>query len=228
MCYNIYCYYKRKRLIIIEKNLNEYKIKENVAYVALKKKDGSTIDCKIDIDDLQNVLDNGLWFAEWHKDFNSYLVQHYVKGPKGREKQTLHSFILGSHSKVPIRHINGDTLDNRKSNIEIYDKNTPNDYKELDNKTVALILRDNYGRENGKTIVDKEDLNKVMSFGYAWVPYKIGTKPYAVANTPFGRIFLNRFIMDTPEDMITNHINLNTLDNRKANLENISLETEEE
>ena len=139
------------------------------------------------------------------------------------EKQTLHAFILGALPNAPIRHLNGNTLDNRKANIALFDQNTINDYKELDSDTIAIILRDKYGRENGRTFIDKEDFDKVVNSRYAWILYKNNSKPYAVANTPEGRIFLNKFIMDTPENFITHPINLNTLDNRKSNLENVSL-----
>ncbi|MGV8979968.1 hypothetical protein [Clostridium sp.] len=37
---------------------------------------------------------------------------------------------------------------------------------------------------------------------------------------------MNRFIMSTDQDMVTHPINLNTLDNRKANLENKTAELE--
>jgi hypothetical protein len=211
-----------------EAKVNEYEVKGNVVYLKLKKKDGSTIDAKIDADDLQMVLDGGTWFAEWHKDFNSYLAKHYIDGPKHKEKQTLHSFILAADSKEPIRHLNGDTLDNRKSNLEIYNKNTPNDYRELDAETAAVILRDNYGRENGRTIIDKEDLDKVIGNGYTWVYYRSDKKPYAVANTPSGRIYLNNFVMDATDNITTHHINLNTLDNRKSNLKSTELVKEPE
>lgn len=139
------------------------------------------------------------------------------------EKQTLQAFILGELSKAPIRHLNGNTLDNRKANIQVFDQNTINDYKEVNSETISIILRDKYGRENGKTLVDKEDFDKIINSRYAWILYKLNSKPYAVANTPEGRIFLNKFIMDTPENSVTHPINLNTLDNRKCNLENVSL-----
>ena len=122
--------------------------------------------------------------------------------------------------KAPIRHLNGNTLDNRKSNIEIFDHTAINDYKVLDENTIAIILRDKYGKENGRTFIDKEDLDKVVTKGYTWVLYISNKEPYAIANTPSGRVYLNRFILDTPEEMITHPINLNTLDNRKSNLEN--------
>ena len=139
----------------------------------------------------------------------------------------MQSFILEVHPKAPVRHINGDTLDNRKCNLEVYDQNTINSYEELDEDSVAVILRDRYGKEKSRTIIDKEDVNRVINNGYAWVLFKKDTEPYAVANTPGGKIYLNRFIMGTTEDMVTHPINLNTLDNRKANLENKNANVED-
>jgi hypothetical protein len=199
---------------------NAFEVNKNVAYVKLEKKNGSTIDTKIDAEDLQRLLDSGTWFAEWNKDFNGYIAKHYIDGSMHKEKQSLQSFILNVDSKTPIKHLNGDTLDNTKSNLEIYNRNTHNDYKELDAESIAVILRDSNGVENGKTIIDKVDLYRIINNGYPWVFYKVNEKPYAVANTPSGRLYLDRFIMDTPDDMIVHHINLNTLDNRKINLEN--------
>ncbi|WP_341350171.1 hypothetical protein [Clostridium lundense] len=113
-------------------------------------------------------------------------------------------------------------MDNRKSNLEIYNQNDKiNDYEELDKNTIAIILRDKYGIKKAKSLIDKKDLDRVINKGYTWVYYKSNGKPYAVANSPEGRIYLNRYIMDTPENAITHHINLNTLDNRKCNLENV-------
>lgn len=130
---------------------------------------------------------------------------------------------MRTHPKAPIRHRNGNTLDNRKDNLAVFDQNTINDYKEVDSETIAIILRDKYGKENGKALIDKEDYDKIVNSRYAWILYKINSKPYAVANTTEGRIFMNKFIMDTPENMVTHPINLNTLDNRKCNLENVAL-----
>jgi len=203
----------------------------NVAYLILQKKDGTTINTTIDAEDLTKVLEKGTWFAQWHKDFNNYLVQtlseQFVGGKKNIEKQTLQAFLLNVHTKAPIRHLNGDTLDNRKSNLELYEQNKINDYQEFNANTIAIILRDKYGKENGKTLIDKEDLDRVINTGYSWVSHKINREPYAVANTPDGRIFLNRFIMQTSENKVTHAINLNTLDNRKANLEHITLHEED-
>ncbi|MHB8061142.1 MAG: hypothetical protein ACYDG2_00700 [Ruminiclostridium sp.] len=194
----------------------------------MQKKDGTTINTTIDAEDLTKVLEKGIWFAQWHKDFNNYLAQtlneQIVGDKKIIEKQTLQAFLINVHTKAPIRHLNGDTLDNRKSNLELYEQNRINDYQEFNADTIAIILRDKYGKETGKTLIDKEDFDRVISTGYSWVCHKIHGEPFAVANTPEGRIFLNRLIMQTPKNKVTYAINLNTLDNRKTNLEHITLQ----
>lgn len=211
-----------------ETKANEYEVKENIAFVKLRKKDGTIIDTKIDSDDLDRVLEKGTWFAEWNKDFNSYLVKTLSSSSEGgkntKEKQTLQSFILGTNTRTPIRHLNGDTLDNRKSNIKIYDQNAViNDYEIVDADSVYIILRDKYGRKNGKTLIDREDLDRVINSFHSWVYYFHEGEHYAVANTKNGRIFLHNFIMNTPEDMVTKYVTHNTMDNRKSNLKNVPI-----
>lgn len=146
------------------------------------------------------------------------LGSYYINEKKYRRKQGLQFFILDVDTKAPVRHCNGDYLDNRKANLEIYNKNSVNEYEEIDEKTIAVILKDRYGKEKARTIIDKEDLDRVINNGYTWVYSNKEFQPYAVANTPQGKIYLNKYVLSISEDD-TNHINLNTLDNRKSNLE---------
>ncbi len=201
---------------------NKYEVNGSIAYLEVYKKNGSTTKTMIDADDLPMVLEKGTWFAQWHKDFNNYLVLTFGEN----SKETLQAFLLKVPTKAPVRHINGDTLDNRRCNLELYEQNKTNDFQEFDSKAVTLILRDKYGNEKGKTIIDKEDLDRVINTGYCWVNHKVNGESYAVANTPEGRIFLNRFILQSTENEVTHAINLNTLDNRKSNLESIKLNEE--
>jgi HNH endonuclease len=61
-----------------------------------------------------------------------------------------------------------------------------------------------------KALIDDEDYDKVS--GYKW--YYSG-RGYANTNKS---IKMHRLIMDAPPGMVVDHINGNTLDNRKANL----------
>lgn len=215
-----------------EKIVNEYETNGETVMLKLSKRDGTALNISavIDAEDLKAVLEKGTWFAEWSKDFNSYIVIHvfdyYAEGKRHTGKQTLQAFLLKVHSKAPIRHVNGDTLDNRKANLEIYIQKNTNNYDFFDENSSVILLRDKYGNKEAKALVDNDDLERVLKFGYAWVCHRVKGELYAVANTPGGRIFLNRFIMNTPEDMVTHAINRNNLDNRKANLKNIPVDEE--
>ncbi|WP_316569240.1 HNH endonuclease [Neobacillus sp. YIM B06451] len=206
---------------------NEYEVKGDIAFLKLNRRDGSSITTQIDAEDLQRVLEKGTWFTEWHSDFENYLVHNvtycYVNGKKHRKKTTLHSFIMGVDNKEPIRHADKNTLNNCKANLKVYSRDMMNDYEEMENDTVAIILRDKHGKEKARTLIDKEDLERVKTNGYTWVHFKGKGYPYAVSYSPEGRIYLHRFIMNTPDGMVTDHLNHNTLDNRKSNLRNATI-----
>jgi len=74
-----------------------------------------------------------------------------------------------------------------------------------------------YTKENFKIIIDTEDLCKVKN-----MYWRIGSKGYAICDKTINkkniRIMMHRLIVNTPEGLYTDHINHNTLDNRKCNL----------
>jgi hypothetical protein len=219
---------QRKRCLTINKDYkkieNTYEIQDKVALITLLKKNGTPLITKIDAEDLEKVQKIGTWFVEWHKDFNNYLVQNISpiteNGKTIPVKRNLQSIIMDINSKAPIRHINGDTLDNRKSNLEVFERNAKNDYEIIDENTIALILKDKYGNPQAKALISKEDLDYVVTSEYSWVFYKSKGEPCVIANTPNGRIRLDRLLMKPDEKMTVHHINLNPLDNRRYNLEN--------
>ncbi|WP_202127920.1 hypothetical protein [Clostridium sp. C2-6-12] len=191
--------------------------------ISVLKKDGTELICKIDTFDAERVKNAGIWFAEWHKDFNNYLVQTLtttkVNGKNMPAKQTIQSVILDVNTKAPIKHLNGNTLDNRKENLELYNRNLKNDCTKIDHETMGIILRDKFGNPKETALISMEDVNKVVKDGYNWVTYKKGMEIMVVANTKDGRIRLDELIMNPDETMKIHHINLNPLDNRRKNLE---------
>lgn len=203
---------------------NKFEIKDDIALITVLKKNGSELVSKIDVEDLDKVKGMGNWFAEWNKEFNNYIVQNISSTNKNKKakplKQNLQAAILYTNPKAPIRHINGDTLDNRKSNLEIVERNTKNDTEILSEDTIALILKDKFGNPEDKALISKEDLELVSTDEYSWVTHKTRGEISVVANTPEGRIQLDVLLMNPTENQYIHHINLNPLDNRRCNLEN--------
>ncbi|NFG61932.1 MULTISPECIES: hypothetical protein [unclassified Clostridium] len=206
---------------------NNYEINNKIAFITILKKNGEELTTKIDVEDLNKVKELGNWFAEWNKDLNSYIVQNISLTKMNKKskplKQSLQSIILDTNPKTPIRHINGDTLDNRRSNLEIVERNIRNDYEVVNDDTIAILLRDKYGKVQNKALISKEDLRKVVTDTYTWVLHKNYDNLCVIANTPNGRIHLDRVLMNPDENQTVHHINLNPLDNRRSNLETTSI-----
>lgn len=203
---------------------NEYEIQDDKAVLKLKKRNGSFIDAQIDTRDLEKVLNKGTWSPEWNKDYNNYLVQNISYSDEGgkklKKKIPLHLFIMDVDSKTHIRHLDGDSLNNCRSNLKIYSQETKNDYEEIDDDTVAIILRDKNGVKKAKTLIDKDDLERVINSGFTWCYYRYNNSPYAVANTAEGRVYLHKFILntETEEEIVMDLKNHDTLNNRKKEL----------
>lgn len=64
---------------------NIFEIKGEATLVTIYKKNGTPLKTQIDTEDLEKVKSVGTWFAEWNKDFNSYLVQN-ISSSKGNKK----------------------------------------------------------------------------------------------------------------------------------------------
>lgn len=205
---------------------NKYETQGSVTLITILKKNNTELMAKIDTEDLEKVQAMGIWFAEWHKDFNSYLVQNSTITKENKKikstKRNLQSVILDTQASAPIRHINGDTLDNRKCNLELVDTKEKNAYEVIDDETIAVILRDRYGKTQEKALVSFKDLDRVINKRYTWIYHKGYKQPQVIAHTPNGKVHMEDVIMKPGEEERVHHINLNPLDNRRKNLENKS------
>ena len=74
------------------------------------------------------------------------------------------------------------------------------------------------------TIIDKEDAEKVNQFSWFYQNGYAMLRTYEGVGKKRKAIYLHRFINNTPPDKHTDHINGNTLDNRKKNLRTCTIQ----
>ncbi len=95
---------------------NEYVYYNNYAEIILKDKNCVEVArCKIDLDDIEKCKKYKWHLRKVHK--NQYAIAT-IKGSKDI-KVHLHRLILNYDGEQDVDHINGDGLDNRKSNLRI-------------------------------------------------------------------------------------------------------------
>lgn len=97
-----------------------------------------------------------------------------------------------------------------------------NNHYLIDDNIAKIILNSpKYGEKI--CLIDKEDLNKILEFSTVKLKYERSNNSfYAVfqtwKNNKPSNIPLHRFIINAPKNLEVDHINHNTLDNRKSNL----------
>lgn len=101
----------------------------------------------------------------------------------------------------------GDFLDST-----IYDSN---EYI-TDGGVVKIILKDKHCRPVGEAIIDLDDLDRCKAV--KWYARKTKNGIYAIGTVASKKVFLHRFVLNYDGHDDVDHINRNTLDNRKSNL----------
>jgi len=73
-----------------------------------------------------------------------------------------------------------------------------------------------------ETLISTDDLERVKEFPKRW-SYNSGyIRGELIIKGFIKNIYLHRYIMDTPEGIVVDHINRRPLDNRKINLRNVT------
>ena len=105
---------------------NNYIIDEEngIAKIELTRKDGTVLWTKIDLEDLDRVINFPYtWSAKYDPDLEQYYVEatvHRKLIEEGYSKaMKLHKFVMNVNDDRVVDHINHDTLDNTKTNLRV-------------------------------------------------------------------------------------------------------------
>lgn len=112
--------------------LNIFEFKDDYVIIHITRRNGDKFEALIDLEDYDKIKDM-CWHATWHIRSKWYYIEHtkYLGISNGKPQYqfiTLHKFIMKSKEKEDVDHINGDTFDNRKSNLRVinHSDNTKN------------------------------------------------------------------------------------------------------
>ncbi|WML48479.1 hypothetical protein RCG23_25170 [Neobacillus sp. PS3-34] len=203
---------------------NAIEVHDDVAYMSINRRNEEGLVIKIDSNQL-DLVKKYTWICEKKKDIDDYVVYTKIYDVSSSKKQTLRKVLLGNSDEKTAYFVNGDRLDFRMENIKLYSEQMTNKYLK-ETGIVHIFLKVKNEENYVVTMIDEEDLLKVSSLGYTWHYYQGNGEPYAVntivINGDRRRVYLHRVVMDAPEDKIVDHINHDTLDNRKRNLRNVT------
>ena len=150
--------------------VNKYKIINDFAIIYLDKKDGTSMECKIDLEDLDKVLNfSNKWYSSYRKKIDGYYAcaNYYVEDKNNNLKHKtmyLHRMILNiSDRNIRIDHIDYNTLNNTKSNLRVSNAETNSTNRSRINKNNKLGYR-NICEVGGKLIIQLQvdGKNKVL------------------------------------------------------------------
>jgi len=165
---------------------NEYRITGQVAWVDVSTKSQPTAATQIDIDDLEKVIHfrgvNGRlrWIAHDSSEINAVWGNYVFATDR---KTRLHRLIMNlDDPTLIIDHINGDTFDNRKSNLRIITRaeNNKNMRMHINNTSggtgVSLDPRNNNFKVNIQLHGKKMFIGTFDSLEHANIAYRSAAK----------------------------------------------------
>lgn len=100
---------------------NRYTIVGDIAYIHLKKKKGE-FDCIVDAEDVEKIVTMGVVCID---------AQGYCFISAGKKKKKVHRVVMNYNGELVVDHIDGNPLNNRKSNLRVVttQQNSQNHHK---------------------------------------------------------------------------------------------------
>ena len=198
-----------------EYKLHHIKIEGDNGILTAYTKKGKAVVSIFDANDVDKLTAFEKWRAVWQTKFDCQVIESKVFKDGRAIRTTMAAAILGCSPHAPIRHLNGDMLDHRRSNLDIYDvKAEPNAYMQIE-AGIALILKDRYGRVVGEATIDPADLDLVIHRNHVWLKKRRPSgQPYVVNQNG---LLLAHLLLGVSEGFVR-YKNKNPLDNRRKNI----------
>ncbi len=101
---------------------NESRIDGELAYIKIRRSDGTSLETVIDASDLETADSiPGTWCVQFSENTQGfYVVSSIAVAPNKRRRIRLHRLLLGNPDLIlDVDHINRNTLDNRRANIRV-------------------------------------------------------------------------------------------------------------
>ena len=192
-----------------------YKLDKTTCKLTAYTKKGKPVVAIFDGIDIDKITAFKNWRSVWHTDFDCHIIESKDYKDGLAIRTPVAAAILGCSPNAPIRHVNGDVLDNRRCNLEIYDVSAqPNEKKKV-KAGISVILKDRYGRSVGEFLIDDADASLVVNSGHVWLKKRRANgQPYVVSTD--GRL-LAHFLLGVSDGNIS-YKNKNPLDNRRENI----------
>jgi len=199
----------------VEHKPHHIEIEGNIGKLIAYTKKAKPVVAIFDATDIDKISTFNNWRAIWHTDFDCQMIESKDFNDGRVIRTPVASAILGCSPNAPIHHINGDILDNRHANLEIYHvKAQPNEYKTVETG-ISVILKDRYGRVVGDFLIDTADLDQVVNSGHVWLKKRRASgQPYVVCTDG---LLLAYFLFSVKSGFVV-YKNKNPLDNRRENI----------
>lgn len=100
---------------------NDYEVCGEITVLFIRREDGTVMEALIDTEDLPLVLKApNRWTASYRSKHDLWYVVTDIRTEDGSRKRVyLHRWILNPPENMVVDHINGNGLDNRKSNLRV-------------------------------------------------------------------------------------------------------------
>ncbi|MCL2559954.1 MAG: hypothetical protein FWE07_05650 [Turicibacter sp.] len=195
---------------------HQIEIDGDVGKLTAYTKKGKPVVALIDAVDVEKLEAFEHWRAVWNTEFDCQMIESKTFKDGYAMRLPVAAAILDCSPNAPIRHLNGELLDNRRANLEIFDvKAQPNEI-EVVGDNVQIKLRDRYGRDVGVALIDADDLDFVVNEQHVWLKKQRSSgQPYVVNQQG---LLLAHHVLRVTEGF-AHYINKNPLDNRRKNLE---------